>query len=150
VRLFAANLWLIAAGVLSVAAALTHLAIIVGGPNWYRFFGAGERMAQMAERGAWTPAIFAVGIATVLMIWAAYAFSAAGFIQQLPLARTALILISVVLILRALAYFVRESWRPDLSHSFMLWSSLIVLLLGLCFAIGTWQAWPRLSQSDMK
>ncbi|MEK6636891.1 MAG: hypothetical protein AABY88_02290 [Pseudomonadota bacterium] len=143
-RLFASNVWLIAAGALSVIASLTHLAIIVGGPNWYRFFGAGEHMARMAERGAWTPTLFAVGIAAVLMVWAAYAFSAAGLIRQLPLTRTALILISVVLILRALAYFVRESWRPDLSQSFMLWSSLIVFVLGLCFAIGTWRAWSRL------
>jgi hypothetical protein len=147
VRLFAGNVWLIVAGILSVAASLTHLAIIVGGPDWYRFFGAGERMARMAERGAWAPNLFALGIATVLMIWAAYAFSAAGLIRQLPLARTALVLISLVLMARALAYFVRDSWRPDLSHSFMLWSSLIVLVLGLCFVIGTWRAWPALSQS---
>ena len=146
-RLFAGNVWLIAAGILSVAASLTHLAIIVGGPDWYRFFGAGEHMARMAERGALTPSLFTVGIAAVLMIWAAYAFSAAGLIRQLPLARTALVLISLVLMVRALAYFVRDSWRPDLSHSFMLWSSLIVLVLGLCFAIGTWRAWPALSQS---
>ena len=146
-RLFAGNVWLIVAGILSVAASLTHLAIIVGGPDWYRFFGAGERMARMAERGALTPSLFTVGIAAVLMIWAAYAFSAAGLIRQLPLARTALVLISLVLMVRALAYFVRDSWRPDLSHSFMLWSSLIVLVLGLCFAIGTVRAWPVLSQS---
>jgi hypothetical protein len=150
VRLFVSNVWLTAAGVLSVAASLTHLAIIFGGPDWYRFFGAGERMAQMAERGAWVPSLFAMGIAAVLMAWSAYAFSAAGLIRQLPFTRTALVLISSVLILRALAYFVRDSWRPDLSHSFMLWSSLIVFVLGLCFAIGTWQAWPELSQLDVK
>ena len=38
-------------GVLSAAASLLHLAVIAGGPAWYRFFGAGEGMAQMAERG---------------------------------------------------------------------------------------------------
>ena len=27
-------------------AALLHVACIVGGPAWYRFFGAGERMAR--------------------------------------------------------------------------------------------------------
>jgi hypothetical protein len=124
VRLFVSNVWLTAAGVLSVAASLTHLAIIFG--------------------------LFAMGIAAVLMAWSAYAFSAAGLIRQLPFTRTALVLISSVLILRALAYFVRDSWRPDLSHSFMLWSSLIVFVLGLCFAIGTWQAWPELSQLDVK
>lgn len=34
--------WLIAGGLLSAAAALLHIAVIVGGPDWYRFFGAGE------------------------------------------------------------------------------------------------------------
>lgn len=135
------NYCLILAGCGSIIAAILHLAIIIGGPDWYRFFGAGEGIARMAERGLWTPVIFTVGIAAVLMTWAAYAFSGAGIIRQLPFTRTALILISVVLILRALAYFARGAWRPDLSHGFMLWSSLIVFILGLCFAIGTWKAW---------
>ncbi len=83
----------------------------------------------------------ALGIAIILAVWAAYAFSAAGVLARLPLTRAALVLIVGVLMLRALLFFVRESWRPDLSFEFMLWSSLIVLGLGLCFAIGTWQAW---------
>jgi hypothetical protein len=36
--------------------------------------------------------------------------------------------------------------RPDLSPEFMLWSSLIVLAVGLTHAVGTWQAWPHLSE----
>ena len=36
------NPWLVAGGILSALAALLHLAVIVGGPVWYRFFGAGE------------------------------------------------------------------------------------------------------------
>lgn len=43
--------WLIAAGTLDALAALLHVACIFGGPAWYRFLGAGERMAGMAERG---------------------------------------------------------------------------------------------------
>ena len=35
------NPWLIAGGAMSAAAAAVHLAAIVGGPDWYRFFGAG-------------------------------------------------------------------------------------------------------------
>ena len=139
------NIWLIAAGWGSIAASLAHLACIIGGPDWYRFMGAGEHIARAAERGAWMPTLLTMAIAVVLALWAAYAFSAAGIIVRLPLARTALLLISAVLILRACAYFVRDSWRPDLSHSFMAWSSLIVLLLGLCFAIGTWRSWRALS-----
>ncbi len=57
------NPWLIAAGVLSAAAALLHLAIVAGGPDWYRFFGAGEGMARMAERGLLRPTLITLAIA---------------------------------------------------------------------------------------
>ena len=141
------NLWLIAGGVLSAAAAILHLAIIVGGPDWYRFFGAGERMARMAEQGAWTPALITVGIAGMLAVWAAYAFSGAGVIQRLPLIRTALVLISAVYLLRGLVLVPALMMRPDLVDAFALWSSLIVLAYGVAYAVGTWTAWPSLSRA---
>lgn len=144
----ARNPWLIAGGWLSLAASLLHIACIIGGPDWYRFFGAGEDIARAAERGAWMPIIITLFIAAVLATWAVYAFGAAGLVGRLPLTRAALTAISLVLILRALAGLVGHVWRPDLSDSFMLWSSLIVLALGLCFAIGTWQAGPALSNKE--
>ncbi len=45
---------------------MLHLEIIIGGPDWYRFFGAGEGMAQMAEKGIAYSDIAATSIATVL------------------------------------------------------------------------------------
>lgn len=102
-------------------------------------------MARAAERGSWYPPLVTCAIAAVLAVWAQYAFSAAGIISRFPLARTALVLISAVLLTRAAAYFVRTTWRPDLSPSFMAWSSAIALALGLLFTIGTWQAWPSLT-----
>jgi len=102
-------------------------------------------MARAAERGSWYPALVTCGIAAVLAVWAAYSFSAAGVIGRMPLARTALVLISAVLIARTALFFVRTSWRPDLSLGFMAWSSAITLVLGLLFAIGTWHAWPTLT-----
>jgi hypothetical protein len=139
------NYWLLAAGCGCLAASLFHLVGIIGGPDWYRFAGAGERVAQAAARGSWYPPFIACVIAGILAGWAVYAFSGAGVIIKLPLARTALFLISAVLMLRAAAFFWRGFWRPDLSVTFMIWSSLIVLVLGLCFSIGTWQAWSALS-----
>jgi hypothetical protein len=142
------NGWLVTAGALSIAAALLHLGCIFGGAPWFRALGAGEEMARAAERGAMFPTVITLFITTLLLVWAAYAFSAAGLIVRLPLARTALVAITAVLLLRAGAYFIRSQWRPDLSPEFMLWSSLIVLVLGLCFAIGTFKAWPALSMKD--
>ena len=140
-----ANPWLVAAGAGSLAASALHLACIAGGPDWYRWLGAGEKMARAVERGSWCPSLVTCAIAAVLAVWAAYSFSAAGVLARLPLTRTALVLISAVLIGRAGLFLVRTSWRPDLSLTFMAWSSGIVLVLGLLFTIGTWQAWPTLT-----
>ncbi|AOG02406.1 MAG: hypothetical protein ACT6R2_02235 [Blastomonas fulva] len=140
------NIWLIVGGSLSVAAALLHLACIIGGPDWYRFFGAGEGIARAAARGSWVPVIMTLGIATVLAIWAAYAFSGAGLIARLPLLRTGLVVISAIYLLRGLVLFFPSAFqRPDLSETFLRWSSAIVLVFGLVYAIGTWRAWNSLS-----
>jgi len=139
------NPWLVAGGVLSAAAALLHLAIIAGGPDWYRFFGAGEGMARMAERGMLRPALMAIGIAAILAVWAAYAFAGAGLIRRLPLIRTALVAIASIYLLRGLVLVPLLLIRPEIVDAFTVWSSLIVLVYGLAYAIGTWRAWPALS-----
>lgn len=141
----ATNPWLLAAGWMSVAASLLHLAVIVGGPDWYRFFGAGERMARAAERGSPIPILTTITIATVLAVWAAFAFSASGIMQSLPLTKTALVAITSVLLLRAVLGFT-PVFLPIPSLAFKLWSSAICLGMGVCFAIGTWRAWPLLSE----
>jgi hypothetical protein len=143
------SIWLTVGGWLSIAAALAHLAAIVGGGDWYRFFGAGEAIANAAERGSPVPALLTFGIAAVLGIWAAYAFSGAGRIRKLPLLRSGLVVISAVYLLRGLPLFMPAALgRPDLSPAFILWSSAIVLVYGLAYAIGTWRAWPNLSKKE--
>ncbi|MFM9829223.1 MAG: hypothetical protein ACKVOB_10855 [Sphingomonas sp.] len=139
--------WLIIGGWLSVGAALLHLGCIAGGADWYRFFGAGEGMARMAARGYWYPAILTTGIATVLGIWAAYAFAGAGVIRRLPLLRTALIVISAIYLLRGLL-IIPILIEPAMRSAFNIWSSLIVLGYGLVYAAGTRAAWPNLSTKE--
>ena len=142
----AANKWLIVAGGLSAAAAILHLAVIAGGADWYRFFGAGEEMARMAEAGSPVPAIVTLGIALILAIWAAYAFAGAGLLRRLPLMRTALLIIATIYLARGLVLVPTLLMKPELVDAFMLWSSLIVLVYGATYAVGTWRAWPALSQ----
>lgn len=137
---------LVASGWMSIAASLLHIGCILGGPDWYRFFGAGEEMARMAEQGLWLPTIVTLFIAIVLAVWAAFAFSAAGKIIRLPLVRTALVAISLVLLLRGISGF-SPLMPPIPSLTFKLWSSAICLVFGLCFAAGTWRAWPTLSRA---
>ncbi len=139
------NPWLIAGGWLSATAALLHIACVIGGPDWYRFLGAGEAMAQAAERGDWRAAAITFGIAAVLAIWAAYAFSGAGVIRRLPLLQTGLVVISAIYLLRGLA-LIPIAFSPEVQTSFNIWSSLIVLGYGIVYATGTWRAWPSLSK----
>lgn len=140
------NNWLVAGGVLSAVAAVLHLGVIAGGPDWYRFFGAGEGMARMAEQGQLQPALITLAIAAILAIWAAYAWSGAGLLRRLPLLRTGLVLITAIYLIRGLALLPMLAFRPELVTPFDAWSSLIVLAYGATYAIGTWRAWPLLSK----
>ncbi len=140
----ARNHALVIGGLLSVAASLLHIACTFGGPDWYRFFGAGEAMATMAERGSMTPTLLTLGIAAILALWAAYAFSGAGLLPRLPLLRTGLVVISAIYLLRGLALIPALLINGANVMPFMLWSSLIVLVYGIVHAVGTWTAWPHL------
>ncbi|MGH6615741.1 hypothetical protein [Sphingomonas sp.] len=136
--------WLIAAGVLNTIAALLHLGCVFGGPSWYRFFGAGEGMARLAEQGSWRPALITLGITAILAGWAAYAFSGAGLVPRLPLLRPALILICAVYVARAAAYPVMLARMPGHGTTFLQVSSAIVLVFAVVHAIGIWTRWDRL------
>jgi hypothetical protein len=140
------NPLLVIGGWLSLAAALLHLGVIAGGPDWYRFFGAGEDMARMAERGSLAPALITLMIAIVLAIWAAYAFAGAGLLRRLPLMRTSLVGISAIYLVRGIL-IVPTMVQPN-PASFDIWSSLIVLGFGAVYALGTARAWPELSRKE--
>lgn len=136
---------LVIGGVLSLIASILHIGVIIGGPDWYRFFGAGEDMAKMAEQGMWQPVLITLGIALVLATWAWFAFAGAGMAWKPPLLRTGLVAISAVYLLRGLILFPMLIFAFEKVNAFAIWSSIIVLLYGLFYAIGTWKAWPSLS-----
>jgi len=135
---------LLVAGGLSAIAALLHLAIIVKGPAWYRFFGAGERMARAAEQGRWTPALVTAGIALVLATWSACAFAGAGVLPPAPWLRPALCAITLVYLLRGLVLLpvlVRPRGRAT---TFWIWSSSTCLVFAAAHLIGLVQRWDSL------
>lgn len=139
------NRLLLLACVLSCVAALLHIAIILGGAGWYRFFGAGEEMASMAERGSWYPAIITFCIALVLFVWALYALSGAGLFRRLPLLKAGLVVISIVYLTRGAAIIPALIFMPGIVDGFLVWSSLICLVYGVVYAIGTRQVWDKIS-----
>ena len=142
------NTNLLIAGSLSAIAALLHLGCIYFGASWYRFFGAGEHMAKLAEQGSLQPTLVTLGITLVLCTWSLYAFSAAGLIIKLPLIRTALIAMTSVYLLRGLAgMFLAVSGQTHAfgnSTAFWFWSSAICLSFGVVHLIGLKQQWSSL------
>jgi hypothetical protein len=134
------------AGVLSFFASIMHLAIIVGGASWYRFFGAGEEMATMAEQGLLQPTIITLFISFVLATFGAYAWSGAGIIIELPLLKPVLVSITLVYLLRGVvglfAPFI--SSHPQITQnsiSFWVYSSTICFIFGLVHLKGLFDKW---------
>lgn len=142
--------WLRWGAFVTGAASLLHVGIIFGGPDWYRFFGAGERMARLSARGSVYPAVITAGIALVLGVWALYGLSGAGVVRRLPLLRLALVLIACVYFARGTlgipaVLFVGGPYTNELRGrmTFMVVSSLVCILLGLCYAFGAARVWRR-------
>lgn len=139
------NKLLVLAASLSAIAGLLHLGCIYFGGPWYRFMGAGEQMARLAEAGSSRPTVITLFIACVLFAWSLYALSGAGVIRRLPLLRSALCAITAVYLVRGFAFVPLMSVIPGRSLDFWLWSSAICALFGVVHAVGLWQSWDRLT-----
>ncbi len=99
----------------------------------------------MARVGNLRAPVSCLVIAAILAVLAAYAFSAAGLIRRLPLLRTGLVLIAIVLILRGVLFFPLILWFPgSLSRIcecrsvdlFIVLSSLLCLSMGIGYVLG--------------
>jgi hypothetical protein len=138
------NRYLLAGAAASGTAALLHLLCIVFGASWYRFFGAGERLAQLAQAGSPVPAVITLCIAALLSLWCAYALSGAGVIRKLPFTRLALCAIAAVYCFRGLAFPSLIFFFPDNSSLFWMVSSSISFGIGLLHVFGLKQMWWKL------
>jgi hypothetical protein len=146
-RMNPGTLFLTIGAMASALAALLHLGCIAFGAPWYRFFGAGERMAQMAIARSAYPVIVTLLIAAVLFTWSLYAFSGAGLIRKLPLLRTILFAITAVYLVRGVVFLPFIERFHDRSPAFWWWSSAICLAIGVVHAAGLAYAWPDLSMN---
>ena len=138
------NTFLILGAVSSALAALAHLGCIVFGGSWYRFFGAGEQMAKMAEKGDWYPTAVTSFIVLVLTIWSLYGLSGAKVIPKLPFLKLGLLIISFVYLIRGVAFVVIMPMFPENSLTFWAVSSSICFGIGVFYFVGTIQNWSRL------
>jgi hypothetical protein len=95
------TLLLVAAGC-SATAALVHVAILLAGPSWYRWFGAPSLADQIEGGSVRGPTLLTLAVIAVLVVWAGYALSGAGVIRRLPLLRVGLYAIAAIYVLRGL------------------------------------------------
>jgi hypothetical protein len=95
-------IWVVA-GAASFIAALLHVACIVIGGKMYRFMGAGDQMAELADAGHWYPTVITLGIAGILAGWGYYAFAAGDLVPRPPALVLCLCLITAVYTLRGVA-----------------------------------------------
>jgi hypothetical protein len=139
-----AKRYIILTGIVALIGALLHIAIMIGGPDWYAFFGAPEGLVQMARAGNLRAPVSCLIIAGILFVFTAYAFSAAGLIKRLPMLRVISGLIAIVLILRGLIFIPLILWKPEsLSgicdcrsiDTFILVTSAICLAMGIGYAM---------------
>ena len=137
---------LVIAGSLMSLIALLHIAIIFGGPEWYRFLGAGEKMVLMSQQGSIYPALVTVVVASALTVSAIYAFSAAGVITELPFSTGVSVLVACVLMARGifaipLVLVGKSAYLRELRSrmTFMILSSLICIVLATLYLMGIYQ-----------
>ena len=138
------NNFLIAAAVLSGAAAFVHLGCIFFGAPWYRFLGAGEQMAQLDLAGHWYPKAVTSVLVVILSVWALYALSGASVIRRLPLVRSVLCVVTGIYLLRAVVFVPLQDYFPGNSMSFWLVSSAICFAIGAVHLVGLRQVWSDL------
>jgi len=145
------NQWLKLGGILSFAVALLHVIIIFVGASAYRYFGAGEDMATAAESGSAFPALLTFVLVAVFAIWGFYGLSGAGVIRRLPLLKIALLLIGAVYTLRGVAVF-QQLFQIAASSAEVapreIVFSLVSLIIGLAYLIGTVKSWRSLGASN--
>ena len=138
-------------GALSFAVALLHAACIVIGEPAYRYFGAGEGMAQLASHGSPYPALVTAGLVVCFVGFGIYAFSGAGIIRRLPFLRTVLVAIGLlhalrgvgeIVVLQIVVLAIHPSMMPVRYAVF----SAVALAIGLIHLVGTVASWQTLSE----
>ena len=129
---------------LSAVAALLHVGCMLFGAPWYRFFGAGEKIARMAEAGNPRATLITSGIVLVLSLWSLYALSGAGVVASLPLLRTGLTVITAIYLVRGMVVLPMFVFARPHATAFWWWSSAICLTFGLVHAQGLRLLWNQL------
>ena len=136
--------------VLTFLGSLLHIAIIIGGHDWYLASGAGENMATLAKSDSMYPAFVGSILVCIFFGWSLYALSGAGIIRRLPFLKLFLILIAGLCIVRGLyGFFIPLLFNTPYVINLGVWfwvaSSMAWLVIGLFYAAGIRSRWPYIS-----
>lgn len=144
----------IVAAILTFLGGLLHVAIIIGGPEWYLASGAGEELARLAESGSIYPAFLGSTLVCIFFGWSLYALSGAGVIRRLPLLKACLLLIAGLCIVRGVYGFfipllIKTPYVVSLGVWFWVLSSLVWLVIGLSYAVGIRSRWSFINAKKL-
>jgi len=134
------------AGILSFSAALLH-ALIGFSPKLSLYFGAPEALVE----NIYLLIIACLLISVILILFGIYALSGAGYIRKLPWLKQMLAVISSIYIFKGLLFIPELMVVLGLMNTsipvaprFVVFS-LVSLLIGLFYLLGTMKAWNQLS-----
>jgi hypothetical protein len=141
---------LVAGGIANFAVAALHLRIVFLGPAGYRYFGAGEHLATMAQNGSALPALVTIALAVCFALFGYCALSGAGVYPRLPLLRWILLGVGIVYTLRGLLILVelgRILSLPGTEPARELVFSAVALIIGLLYLVGLLLRWNQLREA---
>jgi putative oxidoreductase len=135
---------------LTFLGSMLHIAIMIGGPDWYLASGAGENIAKLAESGSMYPSFIGSILVCIFFGWSLYALSGAGIIRRLPFLKICLMLITGLCIVRGVyGFFVpllfNSAYVVSLGMWFWVLSSIIWLAIGIFYAVGIRSNWSYIS-----
>ena len=136
--------FLVGAGIWLFGALIHWIAPLLGA-DWYAFLHSPEWVVDSARNSTWEAPFGAVVIGGLMFACALYALAGAGMIRRIPLLKTALVVISAIAIIRGLLPVPWLISAPERLSSFDIVGSLIWLLAGLSFLLGTASRWRLLA-----
>lgn len=142
-----ARRFLMAGALLSGGIAVLHMAIFLSGPAAYTYFGAPDLGASEA-RGSSVPDVVTAVLVILFGLASLYGIAGANG-MRLPLLRLGLIAIGSVFTLRGLGLvpelLATVRGTPIVPGRYLLFS-IVSLVTGLCYLLGTLPQWRSLRQ----
>lgn len=135
--------FLCAAGIAIFGAVIHWIAPLLG-PDWYAFLTAPHWVVESARQGTWDAPVGGTIIGGLMMLCGLYAFSATGLMRRLPLLKTALCVITAICLVRGLLLIPLLIKMPQRLTAFDITASVVWLIAGVCFLVGTIARWRAL------